>query len=224
MNSLTADQKAAKAQLIAMAAQQQFEKKSFNQITMAAIAKQAGVSKGTLFNYYESKESLFMTLLLDGYCAYFESVIIKVTEANSFELADFINLLLGETAELITMHATLVRLNALRGPILEQGADLEQTVTHRKALYATNERLAQTICQRVTSLTVEEVSQLYLVQSAIISGLMNLSALDEFQQQPLVEQDFDHFKINLKKDAVAAFSYYLAGRYPTRQLSKELSS
>jgi len=221
MNSLTVGQKAEKARAIALVARQQFEKKSFSQITMAEIAKQAGVSKGTLFNYYESKESLFMTLLLDGYCDYFESMIVTVNQQKTFELADFIQLLLDETAELITNHATLVRLNALRGPILEQGANLDQTVAHRKALYATNERLAQIICQRVTRLSVEEVSQLFLVQSAIISGLMNLSALDEFQQQPLVEQDFVHFRINLKRDAVTTFNYYLVGRYPTSESLKE---
>jgi len=221
MNSLTVGQKAEKARAIALVARQQFEKKSFSQITMAEIAKQAGVSKGTLFNYYESKESLFMTLLLDGYCDYFESMIVTVNQQKTFELADFIQLLLDETAELITKHATLVRLNALRGPILEQGANLDQTVAHRKALYETNERLAQIICQRVTRLSVEEVSQLFLVQSAIISGLMNLSALDEFQQQPLVEQDFDHFRINLKRDAVTTFNYYLVGRYPTSESLKE---
>lgn len=221
MNSLTVGQKAEKARAIALVARQQFENKSFSQITMAEIAKQAGVSKGTLFNYYESKESLFMTLLLDGYCDYFESMIVTVNQQKTFELADFIQLLLAETAELITNHATLVRLNALRGPILEQGANLDQTVAHRKALYETNERLAQIICQRVTRLSVEEVSQLFLVQSAIISGLMNLSALDEFQQQPLVEQDFDHFRINLKRDAVTTFNYYLVGRYPTSESLKE---
>jgi len=221
MNSLTVGQKAEKARAIALVARQQFEKKSFSQITMAEIAKQAGVSKGTLFNYYESKESLFMTLLLDGYCDYFESMIVTVNQQKTFELADFIQLLLDETAELITKHATLVRLNALRGPILEQGANLDQTVAHRKALYETNERLAQIICQRVTRLSVEEVSQLFLVQSAIISGLMNLSALDEFQQQPLVEQDFVHFRINLKRDAVTTFNYYLVGRYPTSESLKE---
>ncbi|VDG19622.1 TetR/AcrR family transcriptional regulator [Lactiplantibacillus mudanjiangensis] len=217
MNSLTTGQKAEKARAIATAAQQQFEQKSFSQITMAAIAKQAGCSKGTLFNYYESKESLFMTLLLDGYCDYFEG-IIKQVDGQTLDLTQFAALLLTETANLIDHHATLLRLNALRGPILEQGANLAQTIAHRQALYDVNERLAQAICTQIPTLTVAEVSQLYLVQSAIISGLMNLAALDEFQQRPLIEQNFEHFKINIKTDAVTSFKYYLLGRYPTLTL------
>ena len=220
MNILTVGQKAAKAQAIAKIAAQQFATQSFGQITMAGIAKQAGVSKGTLFNYFESKESLFMTLLLDGNCDYFDQVSQTIAARSVFTLTDFLKLLLDETAALITSHAELVRLNALRGPILEQGANLKQTVTHRQALYAANERLAQQVCDRIPSLTVTEVSQLLLVQSAVISGLMNLSGLDEFQKQPLVAVDFENFKVDLKQDAVATFKYYLLGRYPQVQLEE----
>ncbi|MFT8743579.1 MAG: TetR/AcrR family transcriptional regulator [Lentilactobacillus hilgardii] len=221
VNSLTKEQKTDRAQQIATAALTLFKQQSFSQLTMAAIAKQAGVSKGTLFNYYESKESLFMTLLLDGYQQYFDDLTARIEQRPTFTLADFLQLLLTETTNLITTHGLLVRLNALRGPILEQGANMAQTISHRQALYASNERLAQTIQTRIPSLTVAEISQLLLVQSAMISGMMNLAGLDEFNRQPLYDQDFEHFKVNLGPDTVTTFRYYLQGKYPTVVLTKE---
>ena len=32
---------------------------------MDDIAKEAGIAKGTLYNYFESKESLYFTIMLD---------------------------------------------------------------------------------------------------------------------------------------------------------------
>jgi len=218
VNSLTQQQKQDRAQRIGDAAFALFKTQSFGKITMAAIAKQAGVSKGTLFNYFESKESLFMTILLDGYHQYFDQLIIQINQRPSFDLTDFLTLLLTETGNLIDHHSLLVRLNALRGPILERGANMSQTITHRQSFYATSEQLATVIHDRIPKLSVVEISQLFIVQTAMISGMMNLSGLDEFNHQRLFDHDFEHFKIHLKPDTVATFRYYLQGKYPTVSL------
>jgi len=221
VNSLTQEQKYQRAQQIETAAFTLFEDQSFGDITMTAIASEAGVSKGTLFNYFESKESLFMTILLDGYHHYFDQLIVQVKQQPLTTVTDFLQFLLTETANLIDRHDLLVRLNALRGPILEHGANLSQTVTHRQSFYGASEDLATLIHQQVPSLDVAEISQLFIVQTAMISGMMNLSGLDEFNHQRLFDHDFEHFKIHLKPDTVATFRYYLQGKYPDAQLVKE---
>jgi AcrR family transcriptional regulator len=214
MNSLTEAQKAARANQIAETAWHLFETQPFAKITMAEVAKTAGVSKGTLFNYFDCKESLFMTLLLTGYQEYFNDVIQMIQAKASLTLADFIDLLLHQTKVLIETRPTLVRLNALRGPVLEQGANMEQTVAFREQLYAKNQALGQAVAERIPSLTVKEVSQLMLVQSAIISGLMNMSSLNAFNHHLLTKVNFENFQIDLVNDAVDVFGNYLAGRYP----------
>lgn len=214
MNSLTEKQKTERANKIADVAWQLFETRPFTKITMAEVAKTAGVSKGTLFNYFDCKESLFMTLLLTGYQEYFNDVIRLIHTRESLSLADFIDLLLHQTKVLIETRPTLVRLNALRGPVLEQGANMEQTVAYREQLYAKNQALGQAVVEHIPSLTVKEVSQLMLVQSAIISGLMNMSSLNAFNHHPLTKVNFENFQIDLVHDAVDVFGNYLAGRYP----------
>lgn len=52
-----------------------------------------------------------------------------------------------------------------------------------------------------------------LVQSAIISGLMNMASLNAFNHHPLTKVNFENFQIDLVNDAVAVFGNYLAGRY-----------
>lgn len=214
MNILTDKQKTQKAQHIAQIAKKEFEIKPYKKITMATIANNAEISKGSLFNYYKNKESLFMVLLLEGYCSYFEELFATIKTKNELSLPNFLNLLIKEVNHLVNDHLSLLRLNALRIPILEYGADIAQTIDYRKKLYALNEELGKLICSKVPTLTVHEVSQLLLAQSAIISGFMNMDSLDEFQQKPLWNEDFADFRIDLKQDATQAFKYYLKGRYP----------
>ncbi|MBD9366637.1 TetR/AcrR family transcriptional regulator, partial [Leuconostoc mesenteroides] len=66
-NSMSSKQKYEKSQKIAQSALKLFEESSFDEITMEKIAQDAGVAKGTLFNYYKTKENIFMNLLLEGY-------------------------------------------------------------------------------------------------------------------------------------------------------------
>lgn len=214
MNILTEKQKAVRANKIADAAWQLFETRPFTKITMAEIAKNANVSKGTLFNYFDCKESLFMTLLLTGYQQYFDDVIKLIEAQATLSTKAFMDLLLSQTKVLIETRPTLVRLNALRGPVLEQGANMEQTVSYREKLYAKNQELGEAVVERIPSLTVKEVSQLMLVQSAIISGLMNMSSLNAFNHHPLTKVNFENFQIDLIDDAVSVFRNYLTGRYP----------
>ena len=61
VNILSSTQRRENAAKIAQVALNLFETQYYNQISMNEIAQMAGVSKGTLFNYYKNKEDLFMS-------------------------------------------------------------------------------------------------------------------------------------------------------------------
>jgi len=209
-NTLSPTAKQAKAQRIAQVAWQLFEQQAFTDISMAQIARQAGVAKGTLFNYYPTKESLFMTLLLVGYQRYFATLNADLAKGPVLTPTQLKARLLAETRALITDHATLVRLNALRGPVLEGHADREQTRQGRQDLYAANLALGQTVAAKVPALSVATASHLFVSQSAIISGLMNLAGLERFNHTSLAT-NFPIFQIDLETEACQTFGYYLDG-------------
>lgn len=209
-NVLSPQEKATKARQIAAAAEQLFTQQAFGDISMAQIAQQAGVAKGTLFNYYQTKENIFMTLLLTGYRDYFQALTADLAAGPQLTPAQLRDRLLQETRTLIAQHATLVRLNALRGPVLEPRADRDQTRQGRQELYTANLALGQALAAKVPGLRVATASHLFVIQSAIISGLMNLTGLDDFNHTTL-QTDFKIFQINLTTEACQTFGYYLTG-------------
>src|SRR5215213_6470171 len=54
---------------------------SFAAFTMAALARQAGLAKGTLYLYFRTKEELFLALLENGFGAWFDSMDRRLDDA-----------------------------------------------------------------------------------------------------------------------------------------------
>ncbi|PWS22116.1 TetR/AcrR family transcriptional regulator, partial [Enterococcus faecium] len=80
----------------------------------------------------------------------------------------------------------LIRLNAIRGPILEGKANMQETITQREALYRASQRLGQQlVIQTDHLLDQSQFSHLFIIQSGIISGLMNMAALTSFNHHKL---------------------------------------
>jgi AcrR family transcriptional regulator len=53
-------------QMILKAAEKLFARNGFHGTDVEAIAKQAGTAKGTVYNYFENKEDIFLSVLDDG--------------------------------------------------------------------------------------------------------------------------------------------------------------
>lgn len=207
-NIHTPEQKQQKAETIAKVAGEIFQEKGFNQISMSEIAKRAGMSKGTLFNYYKTKEDLFMTVLLVGYQKYFTELAGILAMHSLKSVGDFKLFLLDETKNLIKKHTALIRLNALRGPILESNSNLDETLANRQKLYDISKGLSQLIHSQVPELTVNKVNHIFVVQSAIISGLMNLAELEKFDHRP-TGQPLTDFEVDITNEAQVVLKGYL---------------
>lgn len=55
-----------KRSLILNVALEQFAKEGYHNASISKIAKSAGISKGLIYNYFESKEELIRTIIIDG--------------------------------------------------------------------------------------------------------------------------------------------------------------
>lgn len=62
--SLKAEEKDARRRLILDSSRELFSKKDFRSVTVREIAKMAGVSIGTIYNYYENIDDLFLDIFI----------------------------------------------------------------------------------------------------------------------------------------------------------------
>lgn len=66
-----------KRELILQSALRNFVEKGYDRATMQNIAEEAGVGKGTIYEYFSSKEALFIEVILTG----MDSIIKQLSEA-----------------------------------------------------------------------------------------------------------------------------------------------
>ena len=78
-----------KRQAILQAAEEIFQKDGFERASMAQICAQAGFSKATLYSYYDSKQELFMEVMLGAANAEFEQLLSYLEG----DISDFIDAL-----------------------------------------------------------------------------------------------------------------------------------
>jgi len=84
---LKQQEKDARKNLILEAARELFAVKDFRQVTVREIARQAGVSVGTIYNYYENLDQLFLDIFLQ--CSReISQQIDKQEKTGSLALAD----------------------------------------------------------------------------------------------------------------------------------------
>lgn len=74
-----------KRERIISAAEQIFAQKGYHNSTMGEIAIAAGIGKGTIYEYFDSKLSLFLDMMENGLRRYYESLDVDIVQKKSFE-------------------------------------------------------------------------------------------------------------------------------------------
>lgn len=208
-NIYTENQKDAKRQSIMDAAIQLFKNQSYSEITMKQIADTVGSSKGTIFHYFETKEDLFMSILLENYYLFFSNLKNQLDKYDEISESSYVDIMVDQTKNLIENHDILVRLNTIRGPILEGKANMNVTIIKRNHLYSISTQIGQKLFEKTNGLlTQQQFSHIFIIQSGIISGLMNMSSLARFNHTDL-KVDYPDFEIKLVPEAQQQMRFYL---------------
>ena len=117
--AIGSEEKQARRAAILRAARELFSGDAGSLPTAAEIAAATGLAKGTLYLYFQTKEEIFATLLLEGWRSALEAAhsIFQPTQGERAEkVAAFIAGLVGH----LEHHPELLRLDALGSGVLEQ--------------------------------------------------------------------------------------------------------
>ncbi len=78
-------EKASKREMILTAAREIFGEKGYHSTTSEEIAKKAGVGKGTIYQYFESKQDIFQQMQMQYLKQYSENVRALIWDNSTFE-------------------------------------------------------------------------------------------------------------------------------------------
>jgi len=118
-------QKAVRRAQILHEAKRQIEERDYSAVSIAHIAQQLGIAKGTVFVYFPTKESLFLTVAEMQFQAWFSLVSKKLVSIS--KKADLVEALLSSIESLPLMP----KMVSLLHPVLEHNVQPSQILAFK---------------------------------------------------------------------------------------------
>ena len=106
----------------------------FEEISMAEVARRAGVAKGTPYLYFRSKEELFLALLADQFGSWFDEVDAGLERLAAASRACTPRQMAGLFTRSLVHHPLLARLIAIGHAILERNIDFSAALGFKQTL------------------------------------------------------------------------------------------
>ncbi len=160
--------KEARRQAILNAADRLFDEASDRLPSAAQIAEAAGLAKGTVYLYFQTKEEIFAALLLEGWGRAMDALEQSFgAKANS---RDAVSPFLAGFVALIRARPNLMRLDAYENGLLERKMTSEGLIEFKTAFLARFERAGAAL-DRAFGLTPRSGVQLLTRSHAITRGV-----------------------------------------------------
>lgn len=165
-------QKEERRQEILSAAAGLFGTATFQTITMADIARESRLAKGTIFIYFKTKEEIFLTLAEEGFLGFFEALDESL---DSSKVPLKAGPLASQVADALASRPLLPRLLGILHPLLEHNVDRLALLRFREFLANRATRTARKLEQRLPTLGPGQGLELMLQIHALVLGAAQVS-------------------------------------------------
>jgi AcrR family transcriptional regulator len=209
--AITDEQKEERRQEILRSAQYLFQKISYNSLSMAQIAKNAGIAKGTIFLYFGTKEELFFALSWQEYQRCFNNINAGVSKY----LVSTINCSIEEFIDILqiafTENQLLLRLIAINSVVLEQNVNYTAAFKF-KMMLAGQIRHTSILIEKVMPFLRQGEGRMILLQlQALAIGIQHLAEPAPIIKKVILDEQLSMFRINFDEFFFAAIRAILKG-------------
>ncbi len=149
---------------------------------MIDIANASGVSKGTMFNYFSTKEKLFLEILKEN-TKYDSKSHYFIKKQNALDFDGFKKIMLNEMESILLEDSVLMRLTAIMHNILEENLDYETALSFKLDFHNSMMMIANIIVERVDCITLDDCKNIFMTQHALIVGYRNMTNVPEVVKQ-----------------------------------------
>jgi AcrR family transcriptional regulator len=144
---------------------------SFAAFTMAALAKQAELAKGTLYLYFRTKEELFLALLESGFDAWFDVLDARLRDGGQWEPEDAADAVVRS----IRGRETLARLLSILPTIVEHNVEFDAALRFKRQVMRRAQATGQALEARLPFLRPGEGARFLVHLHALVIGVWQLA-------------------------------------------------
>jgi len=201
------EDKLERRQAILAAAAELWEETTYADFTMAAVAERAGIVKGTVYLYFETKEQLFLALISEMLGGYFDDVDAGLAEGGRWSKSRVVQVLAGA----LDGRDSFIQMLTVLGNICEHNVSYDQLVAFKRLTLVRFNRTAALLAKRLPFLTTESALRLVMHLSALAAGLAQVSFPSPLLDKVLDLPDLRVMRVDLKTEFAAATEALITG-------------
>jgi len=165
------EDKLERRQAILDAAADLWDTTTYADFTMAAVAERAGIVKGTVYLYFETKEQLFLALIGDLLTDYFDDVDAALHEGGRWSKSRVIEALVGA----LDGRGAFTRMITTLGSICEHNISFEFLLVFKRLMHDRFARTAALIAKRLPFLDGDAAARFVTHVSALVTGFAQIT-------------------------------------------------
>ena len=189
--------KEARAQQILAAATDLLGGWSYSDITMDRIAERAGVAKGTLYLYFRTKETLFLSLFEDRLSAWYAELQALADHDAGTVASPAAARVIAST---LAARPTLICLHGLLHSTVGHNIEPETLAAFRRRQHGRISALASSLAKRIEGISLHRALRFLIQLEVVVGGLSWAANPPSSIAQALEEEDLAAFRIDFEEE------------------------
>jgi AcrR family transcriptional regulator len=200
------EDKAARRDAILAVATRSLGRRQYASVTMAGIAEQCGLAKGTLYLYFNTKEELFLAALEREIAAWFDEIGEELLRRGVHDADAFAEIV----SRTLVARSTLVELLPLLHTVLEQNIFGETALRFKRVL---RDKLVSggALVERALPLASGDGVRLLLRTHAMVVGLRQMADPPPAIAELLARPELQELQIDFESELRASLSALVRG-------------
>lgn len=211
LRAISDEDKAARRDAIILAASDLLDQADYHDISIARIARRAGVAKGTIFLYFKTREELFLQVQMREYASWFEEVNRRLQallgQKKMIGVAEFVKTIMIS----IKKHPAMARIAPLIHVILEHNIDYKTALDFKRFLLAHIRATGMVIEQCLPFLRTNGGPLFLLDLHVLIIGVTQISRPAPLVKQVIEKEGMSVFQVKFEPKLEEMLVALLAG-------------
>jgi AcrR family transcriptional regulator len=201
------EQKTFRRETLIAAATSLFDEEGPTGTGLNAIAARAGFTKSNIYRYFESREEVLLTLLLQEQEAFVAALIARLDSLTP----GFVGAAAAAISSEFLARQRYCKLISMTSSVLEQNVSEDSIATYKRAINAQIQPVAPALMRALPSLTLADAQWLVRVVATLIAGMWPAAYPSAAAQRVLDRDEFRGFKPVPEQDLPRAILALLRG-------------
>jgi AcrR family transcriptional regulator len=193
----TPDEKAHRQRAILEAAAALFDSEGLNGVSLNAVARRAGIAKSNLYRYFESREAMFLALLVEDETAWVASLEESLSRLPH---KSDVKAVARALAQNIVAAPRLCALTAALSSVLERNVSDQSALAFKRSVLRVGLRIGNSLRAALPAFPAEGVGPLLRYLHVIVAGLYPVAHPSPAVARALEHPELASFRSDFRKD------------------------